>query len=75
MPVWSQVFGNLGGVTGWFFTALSIQRVMLRLFAIEIFVCVDDGLWPGTTVTLPNVMTQTQWIAYVFREVVTTILE
>ena len=48
VPLWTQVFGSLGGVTAWYRTAKAIQRIMLKLFHCVLFFYVDDAFWPGS---------------------------
>ena len=74
VPLWSHVFGNLGGVTGWYRTARAIQHVMLTVFCTTIFFYVDDVFWAGSDVRLPKGMTVTGWISELFKRVVTDLL-
>ena len=36
VPLFSHVFGNIGGVTAWFRAAKAIQHIMLKLFGIYV---------------------------------------
>ena len=53
VPLWSQVFGSLGGVTGWYRTARAIQCVLCTLFFVLVFFYVDDVFWAATDTVMP----------------------
>lgn len=74
VPIYSQVFGSLGGVTGWYRTARAIQHIMLTMFFVAIFFYVDDAFWAARAVILPNGQTQVVWIGSVFKRVVSGLL-
>ena len=65
-PLWSRVFGNLGGVTGWHRTAKAIQRITLRALHIAILIYVDDAFWPGTNALRTGGSAVTGWVANAF---------
>ena len=74
VPLWSQVFGSLGGVTAWFRTARAIQHIMLVTFGLPIFLYVDDAFWASSGCRVPDGSTQSAWIGKVFQSVVTGLL-
>ena len=74
VPLWSQVFGSLGGVTAWFRTARALQHIMLMIFGIPLFLYVDDAFWASLGCLLPDGSTQAVWIGRVFKSVVTDLL-
>ena len=53
VPLFSQLFGSLGGVAAWFRTAKAIQNIMLKIFKLPIYFYVDDAFWAATSVILP----------------------
>ena len=74
VPLWSQVFGSLGGVTSWFRTAKALQHIMFSLFFLVVFLYVDDAFWATTDVLLPTGQTQAEWVGNVFQRVVSQLL-
>ena len=62
VPLYSQVIGSLGGVKSWFWTARTLQHIMLTLFFAVIFLYVDDAFWASTDERLPGNLTQAEWI-------------
>ena len=69
VPLWSQVFGSLGGVMAWFRVAKFVQHVMESLFGIVIMIYVDDCFWIVPDVVVGS-ETADDWIAGLFKEVV-----
>ena len=74
VPLWSQVFSSLGGVTAWYRTARALQNIMLTVFRIPIFLYIDDAFWAALNCTLPDGTIQAAWTSSVFKRVVTELL-
>ena len=74
VPLWSQVFGSLGGVTAWFRTARALQHIMLTVFGIPLFLYVDDAFGASLGCQLPDGSTQAGWAGSVFESVATHLL-
>ena len=75
VPLWSQVFGSLGGVTAWFRTARAVQNIMLSVFGCPWLPVAARACMLMMHFGLPvAARTQAAWINSVFKRVVTEIL-